>query len=42
MTCWLQVIDKDPSKKQGDFEDVSQVEKYEMSSEAYSKRTGKQ
>ena len=35
-----QAIDNDPSKKLGDFEDTSQVEKYEISEEAYSKRSG--
>lgn len=36
----INVIDKDPTKKRGEFEDLSQVQKYEMSSEDYSKRTG--
>ena len=39
-TVLFQVIDKDPANKKGLFEDVSQVEKYEMSQEAYSKRGG--
>ena len=34
------MIDKDPSKKAGQFEDLSEVEKYEISDEAYAKRTG--
>lgn len=34
-------MDKDPTKKEGEFEDLSAVEKYEMSTEDYSKRTGK-
>lgn len=35
----IHAIDNDPSKKLGDFEDTSQVEKYEISEEAYSKRS---
>lgn len=35
----LHVIDKDPTKKAGEFEDVSAVEKYEMATEDYAKRT---
>ena len=35
------VVDKDPTKKEGEFEDLSSVEKYEMSTEDYSKRTGR-
>ena len=36
----INVVDKDPSKRQGEFEDLSQVKKYEMKQEAYTKRTG--
>ena len=36
----INVVDKDPSKKQGEFEDLSQVKKYEMKKEDYAKRTG--
>lgn len=35
----LHVVDKDPTKKAGEFEDLSAVEKYEMSTEDYSKRS---
>lgn len=35
----LHVVDKDPTKKAGEFEDVSAVEKYEMTTEDYAKRT---
>lgn len=38
----MKVSDSDPLKKKGEFEDVSQVEKYVMSEEDYSKRTGQQ
>ena len=31
----------DPSKHKGEFEDLAQVKKYEMSSEDYAKRTGR-
>lgn len=34
------VVDKDPTKKVGQFEDLSAVEKYEMDTEEYAKRTG--
>lgn len=35
----LHVVDKDPTKKVGQFEDLSAVEKYEMDTEEYAKRT---
>lgn len=34
------VVDKDPTKKVGQFEDLSAVEKYEMDTDEYAKRTG--
>lgn len=37
----INVVDKDPTKIKGEFEDLSQVKKYEMSSDDYTKRTGK-
>lgn len=36
----IKVVDKDPTKKVGQFEDLSAVEKYEMDTEEYAKRTG--
>lgn len=36
----VKVTDSDPLKKKGEFEDVSQVEKYVMSEDDYTKRTG--
>jgi hypothetical protein len=38
----MQVINQDPTKSKGEFEDTSQVEKYEMSTEDYAKREGQQ
>ena len=38
----MQVINQDPTKFKGEFEDTSQVEKYEMSTENYAKREGQQ
>ena len=37
----INVVDRDPSKERGEFEDLSKVPKYEMSDGAYTKRTGK-
>ena len=37
----MKVVDKDPTKKAGQFEDLSAVEKYEMDVEDYAKRSGK-
>ncbi|XP_062517439.1 tubulin-folding cofactor B-like [Corticium candelabrum] len=34
----IHVVDKDPAHTVGDFEDLSKVEKYEMSDDAYAKR----
>ena len=38
----INVVDRDPSKHKGEFEDLSRVEKYEMSAEDYAKRDGRQ
>ena len=35
-----QAINQDPTKSRGEFEDISQVEKYEISSDEYAKRSG--
>ena len=36
----INVVDRDPSKEKGEFEDLSKVQKYEMSTEDYTKKTG--
>lgn len=38
----INVVDRDPSKHKGEFEDLSRVDKYEMSAEDYAKRDGRQ
>ena len=36
----INVVDGDPSREKGEFEDLSKVKKYEMGKEEYSKRAG--
>ena len=36
----INVVDRDPTKNKGEFEDLSKVQKYEMSKQDYQKRTG--
>ena len=36
----VSVVDRDPNKQRGEFEDMSQVKKYEMNNEEYAKRQG--
>eukprot|EP00112_Aurelia_sp_Birch-Aquarium-sp1_P014184 Seg3045.5 transcript_id=Seg3045.5/GoldUCD/mRNA.D3Y31 product="Tubulin-folding cofactor B" protein_id=Seg3045.5/GoldUCD/D3Y31 len=35
----IHVVDKDPTRKAGEFEDLSKVEKYEISNEEYDKKS---